>query len=194
MKCISCSTFSKTVVFTFLADQMIEPMAAPIGFSVQAAQGTGLGPAAQQLAVTGTQNSDEEIAFQKLNANAIPPPAPGMGGGPVVSATPYNIPGGISTNNLPTTTASVTSPLTHATNMNGNSGGKTVADDSAYQEVDIFVPGVPSAPPGHGEEKDHDDDDDNEKPAASGGGSAAGSGTGTSTYEDLAARFEQLKK
>ena len=44
-------------------EQMIEPMAAPVGFSVQAAQGTGLGPGAQ--AMTGIPNADEEIGIQK---------------------------------------------------------------------------------------------------------------------------------
>ncbi|CAB9505799.1 IST1 homolog [Seminavis robusta] len=185
------------------SEQMIEPMAAPVGYSVQAAQGTGLGPDAQ--AMTGTQNSDEEIGFSKLDA--IPPPAPGFGGGtasvsgggsgPVVSATPYQSPK--NTDNLPTTTAyvnggasttsSVTQPTT-ANNMNGTPSAPSAASD--YDEVDIFVPTIPTAPPGGvspmNGNKSQDDDDDDQKPPAAGGSS------GGSTYEDLAARFEQLKK
>lgn len=187
-------------------EQMIEPMAAPIGYSVQAAQGTGLGPDAQ--AMTGTPDADEEINFQKRN-NGIPPAAPsgfGSPSGPVVSATPYVPPGsGSSDNNLPTTTptayvpggggTTVGSPLTQATNLNG--GGQVANnDDAAYEEVDIFVPHVPSAPPSASpanKKSDDDDYDDNQKPPASGGSTGTGSG-GTSSYEDLAARFEQLNK
>jgi len=127
-------------------EQMIEPMAAPIGFSVQSAQGSGLGPSAQahQAALTGTQNTDEEVGFQKFAADAIPPPAPGHGPGqgPVVSATPYKDIG--STDNLPTTTpvkpgetTSVMSPLTQATNLNG--GGKVAANNSAYGTLMFYV-------------------------------------------------------
>ena len=183
-------------------------MAAPVGFSIHAGQGTGLGPDAQ--AMTGTRDVDEEINFQK--GNAIPPAAPagfGSPSGPVVSATAYMPPGGgTSSDNLPSTTptayvpgeggaTNVSSPLTQATNLNG--GGKPAAD--AYDEVDIFVPHVPSAPPSasppanNGNKKDDDDDDDdNQKPPADDGGSAATGSGGTSTYEDLAARFEQLNK
>ena len=192
-------------------DQMIEPMAAPIGYSVQAAQGTGLGPDAQNMAMTGTRNTDEEINFQK--ANAIPPAAPngfgsnqssnnngrgdgGDGGGaPLVSATAY------APNNTPIAyvpgegNTNVASPLTQATNLNN---GKPSAND-AYEEVDIFVPTVPSAPPSastpNSSNKNDDDDDDynNDKPSNDGDTTATGSG-GTSTYEDLAARFDQLNK
>ena len=181
-------------------------MAAPVGFSVQTAQGTGLGPAAQPV-TTGTMTADEEINYEKLPS--IPPPAPGSApgqasitspGGPVVSATPYN-PHEKPDKNMPTVTpfasggASTTSSITQPTNING--GGKTETTDSAYDEVDIFVPQIPSAPPGGTSTtsggKNSGEDDDDEKPAASSGGGAT-SPSGTSTYEDLAARFDQLKK
>lgn len=181
-------------------DQMIEPMAAPVGYSVHAAQGTGLGPDAHE-AMTGTRNVDEEINFQK--GNAIPPAAPsGFGGpsGPVVSATAYTPQSKGGSDNLPSTTptayvpgpgeggTTVGSPLTQAT---------TNVDNNAYDEVDIFVPHVPTAPPSgspaNGNKKD-DDDDDNQKPPANDGGSTATGSGGASTYEDLAARFEQLNK
>lgn len=179
--------------------QMIEPMAAPIGYSVQPAQGTGLGPAA----LTGIQDSDEEIGFQKADHNSIPPQAPRFGDGSnngggnmsVASATPY-----ISKNDdsIPTTTAyvnggaSTTSSVTQPTQMNGTSA----AARGAYEEVDIFVPTIPTAPPGGASPmnnggKSDDDDDDQKPPATSGGASPS---AGTSTYEDLAARFEQLNK
>jgi hypothetical protein len=190
-------------------EQMIEPMAAPIGYSVQPAQGTGLGPAA----LTGIQNSDEEIGYQKADHNSIPPPAPrfghgsngggfgdgGNGGGgniSVVSATPYTPK---SNDSLPTTTAyvhggaSTTSSVTQPTQMNGTSA----AESGVYDEVDIFVPTIPTAPPGgsspmnNGGKKSHDDEDDHNPSATSGGASPS---AGTSTYEDLAARFQQLNK
>ena len=59
-------------------EQMIEPMAAPIGYSVQAAQGSGLqGTGTGPVAQTGVQNTDEDINFQKQQNSWIPPPAPG---------------------------------------------------------------------------------------------------------------------
>ena len=158
---------------------MIEPMAAPVGFSVQAAQGTGLGPDAHQV-VTGTDNADE---------NAIPPAAPaGFGGpsGPVVSATAYT-PQPKGDTNIPD------SGEENATANNAN---------SAYDEVDIFVPHVATVPPSgspanakggkNDNDDDNDDKDDDQKPPATGGSTAGGSGG--SSYEDLAARFEQLDK
>jgi hypothetical protein len=189
------------------ANQMIEPMAAPVGFSVQAAQGTGLGPGA--LAQTGVANADEEIGFQKQQNSWIPPPAPGHGSssssgggsGPVVSATPYTPSKGSSNDNLPTTAPSggfsTTSSITQPTQLNG---GSSKPDNSAYEEVDIFVPQIPTAPPGglspaNGNKTNNDDDDDdaNQKPGGSTAGATSPSG-GTSTYEDLAARFEALGK
>lgn len=193
-------------------------MAAPVGYSVQSAQGTGLGPEAQ-LAQTGVQNADEEIGLQKQQNSWIPPPAPGHGSsrpgggggdgggsGPVVSATPYTPSRGSSNDNLPTTTpysagASTTSSITQPTQLNGGSS-KPSGGDSAYEEVDIFVPQIPTAPPGgvspmNGNNKTDDDDDDNQKPPANDGSSAGGATSpsgGTSTYEDLAARFQALSK
>lgn len=179
---------------------MIEPMAAPVGYSVQAAQGTGLGPDAHE-ALTGTQNADEEINFQK--GNAIPPAAPaGFGGpsGPVVNATAYTPQSNGISKNVPSATPTayvpgeggntVGSPLTQATTGN---------DNNAYDEVDIFVPHVPTAPPGGSpsnlnKKNNNDDDDDEQKPPANDGGSTATGSGGTSSYEDLAARFEQLNK
>ena len=169
------------------ADQMIEPMAAPVGFSVQAAQGTGLGPDAHQV-MTGTENSDE---------NATPPAAPaGFGGpsGPVVSATAYT-PQPKGSNNLPSTT-----PTTNVPGL-GEESATAGNNNAAYDEVDIFVPHVPTVPPSSstanakgkmGNNDDSNDKDDNQKPPST-GGSAAG-GSGGSSYEDLAARFEQLGK
>ena len=182
-------------------EQMIEPMAAPVGYSVQPAQGTGLGPSA----LTGIQDTDEEIGFQKADHNSIPPQAPTFGGGgsdkggggnvSVVNATPYTPK---NNDTLPTATtyvnggASTTSSVTQATQMNGASA----AQGDAYDEVDIFVPTIPTAPPGGPSPMNNaakfDDDEDDKKPPAVGGG--ASPSAGTSTYEDLAARFAQLNK
>lgn len=186
-------------VIKLSTEQMIEPMAAPIGFSVAAAQGTGLGSGAQ--AMTGTENIDEEINFQK--GNGIPPADFGSSSGPVVNATAYapRESGSGSSDNLPSVTPTTYIPgegdasVSQATDHYG--GEKSADNNSAYEEVDIFVPQAPSAPPTsspgfNGSKKDDDDDDnddnDSKPPAASGNTKASGS------YEDLAARFEKLGK
>ena len=175
-------------------DQMVEPMAAPVGYSVQPGQGTGLGTSAQAQWTTGTQNTDEEINYRK---DDIPPPAPtGHTSPPTVNATPYNLTNGKS-DNLPTAKTfvpgSAVSPSSTITNtqINGQ-GGKTDYNNNAYEEVDIYVPQIPpSAPPA--EDKNNGDDEDDQKPPASGDDATSPSG-GTSSYADLAARFEQLNK
>ena len=177
---------------------MIEPMAAPVGFSVQAAQGTGLGPDAHQ-AMTGTE---------RASGDSIPPAAPaGFEGpaGPVVSATAYTPQSqaateSISAKNVPSIT-STPNTATESKEAGATSSGDT---SGAYDEVDIFVPQVPTAPPSgspanaKGSKEDDDDDkgendDTDQKPPAPGSSTAGGSGGGSS-YEDLAARFEQLGK
>lgn len=124
------------------ASQMSEPMAAPVGYDVQVAPGTGL----SGLSVTtGQSHIDDDPDYKKP-----PPPMPP----PVVSATPYR----------------------------GNE----------FDEVDIFVPSAPTAPPG-----EHSSDnrqnrgpgDDDEQP-----GAAAGGGEMGSSYQDLVAKFESLQK
>ncbi|GKZ00417.1 hypothetical protein MPSEU_000994600 [Mayamaea pseudoterrestris] len=148
-------------------NEMIEPMAAPIGYSVQVAQGTGLGSklAPHNYAYTGSES-----------------------GAP---------------------SGSIPSPMDHyhwpdEKKDNGGGGGSGGND---FAEVDIFVPSAPSGPatptstmasPTTGNNKDDDDHYDNNgeghdehNNGASGAGS---SGSGGATYDDLAARFQMLKK
>lgn len=137
------------------AEGMAEPMAAPVGYSVQVASGTGLGDISTlgEVVSTGQVHTDKEAGFDKTAVSpAIPPP--------VVSATPY----------VPT------------------------QPNQDFEEVDIFVPPpAPTAPVVNGgtrasaKSKDNDDDEEGSSPA--GGGDATGS-----SYADLAARFDQLKK
>lgn len=142
------------------AEQIAEPMPAPIGYSVVAAQGTGLGPASH-----------------------LPPPQ-----GPVPNADFPDIPVVVPHSNTePYVAPSATKPA-----------ATTKQDD--FEEVDIFVP--PSAPSNPStvaspitmdpniSKKDDNDNDDDETPNQSG----PPSGDVSSSYADLAARFNQLKK
>jgi vacuolar protein sorting-associated protein IST1 len=54
------------------ADQMIEPMAAPVGYSVSVAQGTGLGPSVGIRAHTGHDGTKQ----LSVASDALPPAAP----------------------------------------------------------------------------------------------------------------------
>ena len=181
------------------AEQMVEPMAAPVGYSVQVAQGTGLGVGGNTTteAMTGTLNADEEIGHAKQNGGIPPPVATatpltpaGSGGGeapppPVVTATPYEPP--------PPSNNSIPPPAPGNSNKND------------FEEVDIFVP--PTAPlgtpgvstldtetkPGDGGDKNGDDDDDNNI-GSDEGSAAPPPSSATESFADLAARFDALKK
>lgn len=163
------------------AEDIIRPMAAPGGYSVGAGQGTGLGAVNMPDATTGQANTDEEINYQKgqtsgLNIPSIPPA-------------------------LPVATATVYVPSNPGV---GPSGNLPRAD---FEEVDIFVPGgsptpppPPAAAPGKkdpNEDDGNDDDDDNnndDQATGGGGGGSAGVNDSSTTYDDLAARFDSLKK
>lgn len=158
---------------TLTAETMAEPMAAPTGFSVPVAQGTGLGPSVSAMA--GTEHDNE--SFAKSNGG-IPPP--------VVTAevvTPVPPP----------------SAMSSVTGGGGGGGGASTADD--FAEPDIYIPGPPSAPPGSGgkpssssnnsNNQNDDDDDENGIPPPAPG---HGGGDSSSSYADLAARFDKLKK
>jgi len=173
---------------------MVEPMAAPVGYSVQVAQGTGLGTA---VAVTGQEGSTDEEWKENYNTMLPPPPSPMTVDVPSVVAKPYdpNEPGSGS-GTTPTADARPAPP-------------KNRNNDSDFEEVDIYVPGAPSAPPGKGgtptnnNNNKQDGDDDGGSGGGGGGATKSGStdnnsgGTPRSTtvsYNDLAARFDQLKK
>jgi hypothetical protein len=153
------------------AEQMVEPMAAPVGYSVVAAQGTGLGP------------DSHSVPAEQLEA---PPPCTVDGNFPdlpMVPAQPY----------VPPSAASKPSVYVP------HSASKQ--DD--FDEVDIFVPpGAPSQPSISSpitmdvgitseDKNDNDDKDDDEPPMAPSG---PPSGSASTSYSDLAARFNQLKK
>ena len=147
------------------ATQMVEPMAAPVGYSVPAAQGTGLGPVAEPY---GGETAEDEAALKRNGG--VPPP--------VVTATAVTpMDAG----------ASATSSITGAGATNA---AATTADDDDFAEPDIFVPGPPTAPPGSGGKPAHNDDDD-DPPIAPGDG---GSSNLSASYSDLAARFDSLKR
>jgi len=198
-------------------EQLIEPMVAPVGFSVPVAHGSGLGAEA----LTGQPNIDQEIGYNKPEPDApprlppvapgqnLPPVAPGQNlpsvaqgqsyGGPVVNATPY-IPSADDNESKPTT-ATVTSI---------QDDYKDNYKDNAYDEVDIYVPQIPPASVNgfastiatneEDNKKDDDDQDDydDQKPPAEvdvGGKNAVSpDASHMTTYSELAARFESLGK
>ena len=141
-------------------NEMIEPMAAPVGYSVQIAQGTGLGTSISGAPETVTGQTANSGVNSKQSEPGIPPP--------VVTAKPY------------------------VPNQNGM-GGENNAD---FEEVDIFVPGAPSAPPGSttGPNTNNTDSKGGNDDGGGGGGPTASGTESATSYEDLAARFNQLKK
>lgn len=156
-------------------DQMIEPMAPPVGYSVVAAQGTGLGPVNPytQEATTGQLNADDEINYEKQNGG-IPPTLP------EATATPY----------VPHQASNGSGPSSKV--PSGDFGGD-------FEEVDIYIPAAPTAPGANAPSPQVKNDQDNEKDDGNDdkpGGVAPGGGKGSSsaTYDDLAARFDSLKK
>jgi vacuolar protein sorting-associated protein IST1 len=178
-------------------DQMIEPMAAPVGYSVQVAQGTGLGTSVMAVPLSSavvTGNSD-----RPLQDCDIPLAPSGMSrggrGGPG-----YNGDGGGA---IPAG-GSVPTPIVTAQAYVPQVEKK----DDDFDEVDIFVPGAggdngggvtgfgPSAPPS----STLTSPSSTASSAADrgGGGStvavSSGGQSANPSYEDLAARFNQLKK
>jgi len=106
------------------ASEMAEPMAAPVGYSVQVAAATGLGEV-----TTGQADTDAEVGYKGPKDDDDNNGSGGGGGGlsipPPVVATPYVPP-------------PVAAP---------------VESKDDFQEVDIYVPAVPVAPVG-GSKKD----------------------------------------
>eukprot|EP00978_Attheya_sp_CCMP212_P002158 scaffold4463_cov51-Attheya_sp.AAC.1 len=131
-------------------EEMSEPMAAPVGYSVPIAVGTRLAPA-----TTGEANADLEIRY-------IPPPTKSSASTPYIPATA-------------TATAAPYVPPPAPTNT------------STFDEPDIYIPGPPPSNPetniNTGNPKD-DSKEDNDGTEGDAGPS----------YDDLAARFNQLKK
>jgi len=152
--------------YRLTAEEMIEPMAPPVGYSVAVGTGTGLGPCSPVEAVTGQQNTDDEINYMKRNGG-IPPP--------VVTATaePYVPPA-----------------------VSNGTGGKPSGNDFEEVDIYVppGAPtgppggsiGSPVSDAGKGN-NDKPGDDDNDDGSSSNGAPSA-------SYADLAARFDKLNK
>jgi len=141
------------------AEQMGEPMAPPVGASVQIGRGTGLGTRAH----TGmTVNGDDTSTYS--GGQSLPPPQAPNGGSSVASAAKSS---GNSDFYMPSAP--------------GASNPPPVAPPSAP------APQPPSADVSKGGDDNEDDTDDAPGPAAS------SSGKDSASYNDLAARFENLK-
>lgn len=159
------------------AEQMVEPMLAPSGYSIVAAQGTGLGPDSHVSPET------YEATAGKIPDGKFPdiPPAP-HSAQTGTTAQPY----------VPPAPSSAPAPAETPT--------KPASGDD-FGEVDIFVPpAAPTGPPttspitmdpgektDDGTATDTKDDTKNERPGPS-------SGSESASYADLAARFNKLKK
>lgn len=163
------------------AAEMAEPTAAPIGYSVQVGGASGLGEVNTGMASANQDIGIPEAPSTRGNGNdgygkggndGYDDFGGGGGGGcmPVVNATPY----------IP--------PSSDNTKRNAD-----------FEEVDIFVPAIPTAP---SLANHNGGDDEFDIPGAPTGGvgsvstlgGSSTSGGGGATYDDLAARFNQLKK
>ena len=148
------------------ASEMAEPMAAPVGYSVQVASATGLGDVH-----TGQAHTDTEAGYNAKNDDDDNNTGGGDGGLSIPSApravvaTPY----------IPTPVAAPMAPV------------ESNQDD--FQEVDIFIPAIPAGPVGGGASKR---DDGSSSDAGTTGGSSGGADDGS--YANLAARFDKLNK
>lgn len=148
-------------------EQMGEPMAPPVGFSVPIAQGTGLGPV---VATTGTTIvGDEEITYDGTAA-LEPPKAP-------VPSKAASAAG----------TASKKDDFAEPDIFIPAAPGQSQTSSSA-KTSEVSAPSAPSAPtaPSDNTGDDKDNDDSNAPPSSSGGNQG-------SSYQDLAARFDNLK-
>lgn len=156
------------------ASEMAEPMAAPVGYSVPLARGTGLGGNMSVPETGMSLNGDRSI--QPSGHSAQP------------SGQLSINPSGKHEDSLPppVVTATAVSPL-EPTNSVASSVTGAVGD---FDEPDIFIPGAPSAPPGS-------NGNTGIPPVAPSDGAGAHPGTGAgagSSYEDLTARFNKLNK
>jgi hypothetical protein len=173
-------TWSPTV--RVRAENMGEPMAPPTGFSVPIAQGTGLGPV---IAITGETIGDEEITLDGTNGMNLPM-APGQTTpAPEVSNSDFAepdifipaAPGSVSTST--SKTASITTPPSAPGSVSTNKTARSTIPPSAPPEV-------PSPYKENGNDDDDDDDKDDTPDSQPSGGQQ-------SSYDDLAARFDNLK-
>lgn len=154
-------------------EKMSEPMEAPIGYSVQYAGASGFGEVAP--VTTGTADAEQEISYftggKSDNGNS------GGGSGDGGLTTPPIVPTTVAEPiDQP---ASTIVPATPYVEPNEESSKKE------FEEVDIFVPAIPSAPT-----NTKDDTKSSNSPPKP----ATDTSSGVSSYDDLAARFDKLKK
>jgi len=152
-------------------DELAEPMVAPVGYSVQYAGASGLGEVTS--VTTGTIDIDREANFFKRDTSDN-----GNGGG--------GDDGGTAISSIPTTVAEPISQPASAAFVPAAPYVPSNAGDSKndFEEVDIFIPAIPSAPTGT---KDFGNSSLPTKEDES-------SNADTSAYDELAARFNKLKK
>jgi len=168
------------------ADQMGEPMAAPVGYSVQVAQGTGLAGAHTSSTVSASTSTGTPRTTSQSHSNHT------------TYEEPVHFPQapGAKKEEVPAIFAILPVAPDNTENNNNN--------DHDFGEVDIFVPAIsaapstdmttePTAPSAETPTNQVDDrmDDDSEDESNSSGG---GSGAVASSYSDLASRFEALNK
>eukprot|EP00522_Entomoneis_paludosa_P012177 CAMPEP_0172449160 /NCGR_PEP_ID=MMETSP1065-20121228/7937_1 /TAXON_ID=265537 /ORGANISM="Amphiprora paludosa, Strain CCMP125" /LENGTH=335 /DNA_ID=CAMNT_0013200769 /DNA_START=233 /DNA_END=1240 /DNA_ORIENTATION=+ len=150
------------------ASQMVEPMVAPNGYSVPAGKGTGLGPQEPLPEQTPTEPVPSKPNGKIPPALKIYEPSPTPP--PVVSAKPVMPP--VAPSNPP---------------------GSNPAKSDDFDEVDIYIPPAPGAPTAPQNSKTDDDDDNNDDAPSAAGGASTGQSSSAASYEDLAARFNNLK-
>lgn len=171
------------------ASDMGEPMAPPVGYSVQIAQGTGLGDV---VAHTGTTVAEEEITHDGLE----------------ISPQDVYVPPPVKKNDTPASHGDFDEPdifIPAAPNQSQTSSvtGTTSKSGDGAASLPPVAPSAPPAaptPPSKADSKSKDDDDDgkdnrgsSDQPSSAGQSGSSGGGQPSSSYRDLAARFENLK-
>jgi hypothetical protein len=162
-------------------EQMGEPMAPPVGYSVQVGQGTGLGK--HLVATTGTTVCDEEITY---DGTQEPPKAP----------TAFVPSPSVSSNTATAQNDDFAEPDIFIPAAPGQSQASTNGSKASSSAPPAAPPSAPSAPPAHfsstASDLTNDNDDDDTKDS---GCQPPSDGAGQSkSYRDLAARFDNLKK
>lgn len=158
------------------AEKLAEPMEAPVGYSVQYAGASGFGEVPS--VTTGTVDVDQEISYFK--GGKSDDGNGGSSGG-----------GGLPT--LPIVPTTVAEPIVHPASTIVPAAPSvqptTESSKTDVEEVDIFVPAIPSAPT-----STKDDTKDDTKSSSSPPKPTNDTNSSVSSYDDLAARFDKLKK
>lgn len=172
------------------AEEISNPMVAPVGYSVPVGGTSGLNPST--FAEGGGASAHH-------NASA-PPESPSYGNIPAAPGSDESTISSMSTKQNSTYVPVLPTPSTAKP-------PPTTIDE--IEEMDIHVPGVPKSPPGgvkYSNNKGNDDDEGdgdgegatrvNTQSAGEGsqGAAAAGGGGVDESYDDLAARFAQLQR